>query len=142
MIGFIKWLQARKTKTMSFSDESTPNRVRSMFLGAGIQFRSNLITEVGGEIDLHEHSYAHIAMITHGWFEVTEITKEGETKMYQVASNDFTPVDKSKEFKPVGYYVLIPAYHKHAFRLIESHGKPGQVLCMWGSDGSEDHEGC
>ena len=47
------------------------HRVFSMWEEAGIQFRSNLVTEVGGTIPLHAHSYDHVALCVAGGFAVT-----------------------------------------------------------------------
>lgn len=93
------------------------HRVVSMWAEAGIQFRSNLIMEVGGGIDLHEHSYDHVAAILGGTFDVTEITKAGEEKRYQVTDRD---------------RILIPAWHRHSFRCVAKGEAPAEVLCMWG----------
>lgn len=114
-----------------------------MFHAAGIQFRSNIVRNAGGTVSLHAHSYDHVAMITHGWFAVVEITEAGEERRYTVASKGFRPFDTRQPFTPVGYRVLIPARHQHSFTLIEARPDlPGEVLCMWASDGSEAHEGC
>lgn len=114
---------------------------KSMWLKAGIQYRSNLV-RLGGVIELHEHSYDHVSMVTYGWFNVTEITKDGEIKKYQVASHGYKPNRTDIEFNPVGNHILIPAYHQHSFELVEETDIPAEVLCMWASDGTEDHHGC
>jgi len=100
------------------------NRVVSMWSEAGIQFRSNLLLAPGAKIQLHAHSYDHVAMITHGLFDVIEVTPSGEEKRYQVASKDFG--------LDLPYRVTIPAQHAHGFALVENRGQPGEVLCMWG----------
>lgn len=105
-------------------NDSDSRRIASMWAECGIQFRSNLVME-GGVIPLHGHGYDHVALITHGLFAVEEITTEGETKEYVMASRDFDAPES------VGYRIVIPAGHRHRFTLIESHGQPGEVLCMW-----------
>ena len=110
--------------------DATHDRVASMWSECGIQFRSNLVYE-GGEIPLHAHGYDHVALVTHGWFSVTEIAPNGTQQVYQMASKDFVPGDVMA-FRSIGYRKTILAGYKHLFRLIESHDQPGEVLCMWG----------
>ena len=100
------------------------HRVVSMWGEAGIQFRSNLLLAPGAQIQLHSHSYDHVAFINHGLFEVDEISLGGEKKNYRVASREWG-LDLLQR-------VLIPAGHQHRFTLLENRGTPGEVLCMWG----------
>jgi hypothetical protein len=100
------------------------NRVVSMWAEAGMQFRSNLLLAPGARIQLHAHSYDHVAFIEHGVFDVKEILPDGEMREYRVASAEFG-LDLSRR-------VSIPAMHKHAFVLLERTGeRPGEVLCVW-----------
>ena len=122
--------------------ETGSGLVKSMWVEAGIQFRSNLI-DTSKIIELHSHSYDHVSMVTYGWFLVKEITKDGEIKEYQMASNGYTTIGKSNlPFNPIGYRIVIPAYHEHTFTLIEDRDRPAEILCMWASDGTEKHDGC
>lgn len=114
-------------------EQISNRRVVAMWAESGVQFRSNIILD-GGSIDLHAHSYDHVALVTQGWFKVIEVTPEG-VKEYQVASKDFKPTRDG--FDPIGYRVTIPAGHKHSFELVEG---PGEVLCLWGDVSSLSHK--
>lgn len=106
-------------------------RLASMWVEAGLQCRSNLILEAGGEIPLHAHSFDHLSVVAYGWFTVKEITPTGETKEYQLASKGYKPRSVEHPFEPCGYRIAIPAGHQHTFTLIEFDGLPGEVLCIW-----------
>lgn len=105
--------------------ESDPvnHRVVTMSHECGIQFRANLITELGGKIDLHEHSYDHVAMILGGKFECVDIDPAGTEKRFVVAS---------PEFGDFPFRITVPKFHRHGFTLLEKGNAPAQVLCMWG----------
>lgn len=111
--------------------ESDPVNKRqwAMWLECGLQFRSNLV-EAGGCIPLHSHSYAHIAMITHGVFQCDTVGPAGEAESFIVSSKDFDIPDSR------GYRVVIPALWQHTFTLLQSNNQPGEVLCMW-PDGAD-----
>lgn len=91
----------------------------------GIQFRSNAI-EKGGRIELHEHHYDHVALCLKGCFEATDIGPEGEQK-YLIASKEY--MDAHPDTKTIGAQVMIQAWHKHSFVLID--GECGEILCLW-----------
>jgi hypothetical protein len=112
-----------------YQSDPANNRAFAMWHEAGLQFRSNIVSEPGGCIPLHAHSYAHVALITQGWWQVTEIDRDGGESVYQVAAREFH--SDRIDFAPVGYRVLIPAWHQHTFTLIESQSGPGEVLCIW-----------
>jgi hypothetical protein len=105
-------------------DDLRNGRFAAMWSECGIQFRSNTLAEIGGQIPLHVHGYDHIALITHGLFNVREVLPTGEVKEYQMASKDFD--------LGLNYRVLIPAGHQHTFTLVQCFNQPGEVLCMWG----------
>ena len=87
-----------------------PNhRVCAMWEAGGIQFRSNIITEVGGGIELHSHSYDHVAICTQGRFRCDV---DGESTEVNPGSKTF--IGKGKE---------------HKFTLLQD--APGEVLCIW-----------
>lgn len=105
-------------------------RTNDMWQEAGIQFRSNLFTEVGDDIALHRHSFDHVAIV-HGWVLAREIAPDGSEKQYQLASRGFTPTRMDIEFKPVSYKVSIPAFHQHSFEVLELHSGVAEVLCIF-----------
>jgi hypothetical protein len=111
---------------MAGIDETRNSMVKSMWVEAGIQFRSNLASNPGCEIRLHSHSYDHVSFITYGLFAVKEITPAGEIKTYLMASKGYPA-----EQETVGCRVLIPKFHQHSFTLLEATDQPGEVLCMW-----------
>jgi len=87
-----------------------------MWSEAGIQFRSNLLLEPGASIQLHAHSYDHVAMLLRGVFDAVEVTPDGERKQSRLTAPQ---------------RITIPAGHQHGFTLLE--GDLGEVLCMWGA---------
>lgn len=98
-------------------------RLHDQWNEAGITFRSNLLTEIGDQIELHAHSFDHVALV-HGRLAVKEITPDGEEKRYELASREFG--------LGVGYKVSIPAMHQHAFTVLElPKSGPAEVLCMF-----------
>lgn len=105
-------------------DDLGNGRHAAMWSECGIQFRSNTLDKAGNQIPLHAHSYDHIALITHGIFDVEEVLPNGEVKKYLMASKDFE--------LGLNYRVLIPAGHQHTFTLVKKLNQPGEVLCMWG----------
>lgn len=115
--------------TVTLGSDPVNKRHWSMWEECGIQFRSNLV-EAGGVIPLHEHSYDHVALITHGVFRCETLGPAGEVESFIVSSRDFTAPDSR------GYRVIIPAWWKHTFTLLQSNNQPGEVLCMW-PDGAD-----
>lgn len=113
------------------------DRHTAMWVEAGVQFRSN-VCRVGEVIGLHAHSYAHVSLVTAGWFQVTETTRDGTAATYQLAAKEFRTADPS--FDPAGYRITIPAGHRHEFRCLG--GDPAEVLCLWadGVDQTTDGE--
>jgi len=101
------------------------HRVVSMWEECGIQFRSNLLLELGAQIVLHIHSYDHVAIIGHGLFDVTETSAEGEVKKYKAGSSEFGDYPRR---------LSIPKGVEHGFVLLENKGMPGEVLCIWPSE--------
>ena len=93
-----------------------------------MEYRSSLVTEIGGKILSHRHSYSHVAFVTRGWFGVQEVTVNGIVKYYQVANGEFRSDDP--RFAPIANRILIPAGHAHEFTLMGSTGV-GEVLCVW-----------
>ena len=85
------------------------HRVFSMWEEAGIQFRSNLVTEVGGTIPLHAHIYDHVAICVAGRFRCD---MDGES--FEVGPGTKTFIGKGKQ---------------HIFTLLEN--APGEILCIW-----------
>lgn len=122
------------------TDETIGNAIKSQWSEAGLTFRSNLFTKENNQIQLHVHSFDHVSIVTHGWLEVTE-TKDGLTKSYQVASKDFKPNRTDIPFEPVGYKILIPKGHQHAFKLLEAHNQPAEVLCIFPEGAGQDDVG-
>ena len=118
---------------MFIDHDPVNHRHVAMWQECGMQFRSNVI-EAGGQIELHSHSYDHIALCTSGWFECTTVSPGGKKSSFQVAAKDFASTDPS--FNPTGYKVLIPAGYQHTFVLKEARNV-GEILCMWpiGHDG-------
>lgn len=105
----------------------------AMWQECGMQFRANII-EAGGKIELHKHSYDHLAMCTAGWFDCSVTAPDGTVNSFQVAAKDF--FSPSQDFRPQGYKVPIPSGHQHTFVLREARDV-GEILCMWpiGHDG-------
>ncbi len=87
----------------------TSHRVFTMWAEAGIQFRSNIITEVGAGIELHSHSYDHVALCMAGRFRC-EVDEE------------------SSEVGP-GSKVFVGKWRQHTFTLLDN--APGEILCIW-----------
>jgi len=94
--------------TEEYSDLSN-HRVFAMWEQAGIQFRSNIITEVGGAIPLHAHSYDHVALCTQGRFRCDV---DGES--FEVMPGAKTFIGKGKQ---------------HTFTLLKD--PPGEIICIW-----------
>lgn len=103
----------------------------AMWEECGIQFRSNMVDAVGGCIPLHVHSYAHVALVTHGVFQCSTVAPDGTQESFLVASKGFDVPDSR------GYRLVIPAGYQHTFVLLESGGKPGEVLCFWPDGGDK-----
>ena len=97
---------------------------------AGIEYRSSLVTKVGGVIRSHKHSYSHVAFVTKGWWSVREITPSGLILEYQLANGDFQ--SNHSNFHPIAARRLIEAGHTHEFTLLGSTGV-GEILCIWPS---------
>jgi quercetin dioxygenase-like cupin family protein len=85
------------------------HRVFAIWSEAGIQFRSNIVTEIGGIIPLHSHSYDHVALCISGDFTM-------------IVDNQLSTV------RP-GAKVFIGKEKQHTFVLTD--GAPGEVLCVW-----------
>jgi len=85
------------------------HRVFAMWEEAGIQFRSNIITKVGGVIPLHAHSYDHVAVCTQGNFRC-----EVDGESFEVMPGSKTFIGKGKQ---------------HTFILTAQ--APGEILCIW-----------
>lgn len=84
-------------------------RAVSMWSECGIQFRSNLLLYRGAKIELHEHSYPHVAMLVRGVFE-----------------------DAHGNRLEAPQRLLIPAGEAHSFTRLDDEKEPAEVLCMWG----------
>lgn len=82
------------------------HRVFAMWDECGIQFRANIITKVGGGIEMHKHDYDHVAICTQGQFLLND----------------------NIEIKP-GSKTTIPRDTEHSFKLIAD--APGEILCIW-----------
>ncbi len=87
----------------------------SMWFENGIQYRSNILHEVGAKVELHAHSYDHTARI------------KGCMKMLVIAPGQ-EPVESTIGN---GMEVFIPAWHRHSFELLEAVDGIGEVLCFW-----------
>ncbi len=98
--------------------------VKSMWAEAGIQFRSNLL-ETGQRVDLHQHSYDHVMLVTRGRVSVREIQPDGATRTFDMPGES-------------GYRLSMPAYHQHEITCLEG---LAEVLCFWPSTAAP-HEGC
>ncbi len=85
------------------------HRVFSMWEEAGIQFRSNVITAAGGTIELHAHSYDHVAICMAGWFRCNV-----DNESFEVGRGSKTFIGKGRQ---------------HTFTLLG--GAPGEILCIW-----------
>lgn len=95
---------------MTTQDSDLANRrVWSMWAEAGIQFRSNVVTEAGATIPLHSHSYDHVALCMAGRFRC-EVDKES----FEVAT---------------GSKIFIGRGRQHTFTLLDS--AFGEILCIW-----------
>jgi oxalate decarboxylase/phosphoglucose isomerase-like protein (cupin superfamily) len=95
-------------------------RTVAMWDECGMRFRLNTV-EPGGKIELHKHSYAHVAAVW-GAFEVTVIDEAGAISTQRVESGALT----------------VPAMCGHEFVYLGTQG-PGTVLCFWpiGHDGAK-----
>jgi quercetin dioxygenase-like cupin family protein len=85
------------------------HRVFSMWEEAGIQFRSNLVTEMGGTIPLHAHSYDHVALCVAGIFRC-----DVDNESFEVGPGSKTFIGQGKQ---------------HTFTLLKN--APGEILCLW-----------
>lgn len=85
-------------------------RTVAMFEQFGMRFRSNTV-ERGGQIELHVHSFDHMAAV-HGEFEVTLIAPDG-----------------AEETRPARSLEAVPAQWQHKFRYLGD--GVGEVLCFW-----------
>lgn len=85
------------------------HRVFAMWAEAGVQFRSNIITEIGGKIPLHAHSYDHVAICTQGHFRC-----DVEGEIFEVLPGNKTFIGKGRQ---------------HTFTLLDH--APGEILCLW-----------
>ena len=97
---------------------------------AGLEYRSSLVTQIGGKIQSHQHSYDHTAFVMRGWWKVREVMGSGAVLEYQIANGEFQSNDSN--FYPVANRILIPAGHAHEFTLLGSTGV-GEILCIWPS---------
>lgn len=107
--------------------DSANRRTVAMWDECGLRFRANII-EPGGRIELHRHSYDHVAICTAGWFDCEVTGPDGNVERFQVAGKDFTT--DSPDFAPVGYRVPVPAHYQHTFVLREARNV-GEILCVW-----------
>ena len=84
----------------------------------GMRFRANIV-EPGGKIELHAHSYSHVASV-HGNFQLTLISPDGQETV-----------------RPAYKKETIPAWWRHEFVYLDETGV-GEVLCFWpiGHDGN------
>lgn len=98
--------------------------VKAMWEEAGIQFRSNLLL-VGQKVDLHQHSYPHVMLVTRGRVSVRELDRDG-------IGREFVMPDR-------GYRLTMPAYYQHEITCLEG---PAEVLCFWPADLGTHAEGC
>jgi len=86
--------------------DSINRRTVSMWDECGMRFRSNVV-EAGGRIELHTHSYAHVAAVW-GPFRMT-------------VGDQVSEISRGN--------VTIPAGVAHAFDYLGA--DVGQVLCFW-----------
>ena len=98
--------------------DAANKRTVSMWDECGMRFRANIV-EPGGRIELHAHSFDHVAAV-HGWFRLTTISPEGVSE---------TRVANRKETVLAGW--------QHEFVYLDA-SDVGEVLCFWpiGRDGS------
>ena len=87
-------------------------RTVSMWDECGMRFRSNVV-EPGGRIELHSHSYSHVAAI-HGRFMLSLIAPDGVSVVVREANKKET----------------IEAGWQHAFEYLGT-DDVGEVLCFW-----------
>jgi hypothetical protein len=92
-------------------------RTVAMWDECGMRFRANIV-EPGGKIEMHAHSYAHVAAV-HGNFRLTTISPGGKTE---------TRTANRKETIEAGW--------RHGFDYLDDKDV-GEVLCFWpiGHDG-------
>ena len=129
---------------MSTLDYSTKDRISSMWTSeSGLQYKSNIITKIGGTIPLHAHSYSHDGIITSGWWLVADEAPDGIIQTYQMATTDFKPTRTDIAFNPIGFMIVIPAWHKHSFTLLEPGSTGvGSQICVWAGEPDTDDDGC
>lgn len=92
-------------------------RVCSMWVEAGIQYRSNLLLRAGAKCPLHAHSFDHMTFVRHGDFDVIDEAPDGTRRQFEASAGDM---------------FLIPEGHAHSFLLKTYDGKPGNVVCIVG----------
>jgi len=107
------------------------SRTVAMWVEAGIQFRANMLHEVGAKVVLHKHDFDHVSLCTHGWLKVIEIDIAGNLREYQIASKGYKPTRTDIEFKPETYRINIRAGHQHAFECLELQDMPAEMLCIY-----------
>lgn len=113
-----------------FDFDPVNNRQHSMWVEAGIQFRSNLLLSMDAKVELHAHSFDHVSLVTFGWVLLTEIHPDGREFTYQMASKGYVPQRIDIAFEPVSYRLENKAWVKHQFTPIEFTGQPIEVLCL------------
>lgn len=102
----------------SYEQDVVNGRAFSMWEEDGVQYRSNLLFYPGAHIELHAHSFGHSAKIR-GRMRMTVIAPERQPEEREVSS---------------GEEIFIPAWHEHAFVLLEGVDGVGEVLCSWGAE--------
>lgn len=106
------------------SDETSGGAVKTMWEEAGIQFRSNLL-HTGQRVKLHQHSYAHVMLLTKGRVSVREVSPGGVSRQIEM------PED--------GYRLTMPAFYQHEVTCREG---LAEVLCFWPSALGTHEDGC
>lgn len=86
-------------------------RTVAMWQECGMNFRSNIV-EPGGRIEMHAHSFDHVAAV-HGDFTLNTVSPEGKTE---------TRYAQRKE-------TILAGWH-HEFIYRGKH-EVGEVLCFW-----------
>lgn len=107
------------------------HRISTIWHEGGLEFRSNVFTEVGASIPLHWHTFDHVALVTHGYFRCVMVSPEGEEEVCEFASKDMRAPEA------IGYKLLIRAHYRHQFTLLAHHDMPAEILCILvGSEGA------
>ena len=101
------------------------HRISTIWHEGGLEFRSNVFTQVGASIPLHWHTFDHVALITHGHFRCVMVSPDGETEVCELASKEMQAPNSA------GYKLLIRAHYRHQFTLLAHHPPlSAEILCI------------